>query len=277
MRPAAISLVALAVVATAHTAGAQAVQYRQAGTAYRAQADTGPIARAREASGADPQSVPLLLALGIAQSGARQFREAIETYTRGIKIDPNNAMLYRWRGHRYMSVREFDRAAADFAKGLSLDSAVYGIWYHLGVLRYVRGDFAGAADAFARAQPLAPNAGELAGSVDWRWMSLARAGRRAAADSLLRARPDSLPPNNAYGPRLRLYRGEISADSVFTPADTGDVVVATLSYGVGNWFLVQGDSAGARRWFDRSIASGGWPAFGFIAAEAERRRLSARR
>ena len=182
-------------------------------------------------------------------------------------------MLYRWRGHRYLSLREHDRAEADFRRGLALDSANYGIWYHYGVLRFLRGDFAGAATAFARAQPLAPDAGELAGATDWLWMSLARAGRRAEGDAMLQRRPDSLETTNAYRQRLRLYRGEIGPDSVITPADTGDVAVATLSYGVGNWYLVRGDTAQARRWFERAVGSGGWPAFGFMAAEAELRRL----
>jgi predicted alpha/beta superfamily hydrolase len=170
-------------------------------------------------------------------------------------------------------VRELDRAEADLTRGLALDSTNYGILYHLGVLRYVRGDFAGAADAFARAQRRAPDPGELAGATDWRWMSLARAGRRAEADAMLRARPDSLPTTVAYRQRLRLYRGEIAPDSVLTAADTSDVAVATLSYGVGNWYLVQGDRARARAWLERAVASGGWPAFGFIAAEADLRRL----
>jgi tetratricopeptide (TPR) repeat protein len=185
-------------------------------------------------------------------------------------------MLYRWRGHRYVSVREYDRAEADFNRGLALDSANYGIWYHLGVVRFVRGDFAGAAAAFARAQPLAPDAGELAGATDWLWMSLARAGRRAEGDAMLRTRPDSLETTNAYRQRLRLYRGEIGPDSVLTPADTSDVAIATLSYGVGNWHLVRGDTARARRWFERAVASGGWPAFGFMAAEADLQRLRRR-
>jgi hypothetical protein len=48
--------------------------------------------------------------------------------------------------------------------------------------------------------------------------------------------------------------------------------VATLSYGIGNWYLVRGDTAQARKWFERSVASGGWPAFGFIMSEVELRR-----
>ena len=255
----------------------QTVQYRSpAGVEYRAQSDTGPIARAQAALAADSTNVDLLIRLGIAQSGARQFREAIQTFSRGLARAPENAMLYRWRGHRYLSVRELDRAEADFARGLALDSANYGIWYHLGVVRFVRGDFDGAATAFARAQPRAPDAGELAGATDWLWMSLARAGRQAEGDAMLRTRPDSLPTTNAYRQRLRLYRGEIGPDSVLTPADTADVAVATLSYGVGNWYLVRGDTTQARRWFERAVASGGWPAFGFIAAEAELRRLRTR-
>jgi len=61
---------------------------------------------------------------------------------------------------------------------------------------------------------------------------------------------------------------------VFGPADTSDVSVATLSYGLGNWYLLKGDTARARAAFERAVASGGWPAFGFIAAEQDLRRLA---
>src|SRR6266576_3211353 len=114
-------LVAAAVAATAPAdAGAQSVQYRSAaGVEYRAQRDTGPIARAESALAADPRSVERIIQLGIAQSGARQFREAIQTFTRGLTIVPTDAMLYRWRGHRYLSVREVDRALDDLTRGSS--------------------------------------------------------------------------------------------------------------------------------------------------------------
>ena len=261
-------------LAGTRSAAGQSVQYRSAaGVEYRAQADTGPIARAEAALAADPRNVERFIQLGVAQSGARQFREAIQTFTRGLAVAPNDPMLYRWRGHRYLSVRELDRAMADLTRGFQLDSTNYGVLYHLGIVRFVRGDFAGAADAFRRAQPRAPDAGELAGSTDWRWMSLMRAGRKADAEAMLARRPDSLPVDNAYARRLKLYRGEVKPDDVFTPADTADVQVATLSYGLGNWYLVRGDSTRARQYFERAIQSGGWPGFGFIVSEAELRRL----
>jgi tetratricopeptide (TPR) repeat protein len=256
------------------TASAQTVQYRSpAGVEYRSLADTGAVARAQSALAADPRNVDRIIALGVAQSGVRQFREAIETFTRGLAIAPANAMLYRWRGHRYLSVREFDMAMQDLMRGFTLDSLNYGILYHLGIVRFARGDFDGAADAFRRAQPRAPEAGELSGSTDWLWMSLSRAGRGVEAKAMLDRRPDSLPIDNAYARRLKLYRGLVSPDSVITASDTADVQAATLAFGIGNWYLVRGDTARARSWFERSVRSEGWPGFGFILSEVELRRI----
>jgi tetratricopeptide (TPR) repeat protein len=272
--PTATVIVALG-VSVATLAHAQSVQYRSpAGVEYRSQPDTGAIARAEQALAADPRTVQRFIDLGVAQSGARQFREAIQTFSRGLAVSPDNALLLRWRGHRYLSVRDFDHALADLTRGARLDSTIYGIWYHLGIVRFVRGEFGLAADAFHRAQPRAPDAGELAGSTDWLWMSLSRAGRTTEAKAMLARRPDSLPIVNAYARRLELYRGEIGPDEVFTPTDTSDVQVATLAYGVGNWYLVSGDTARARSWFERSIKSGGWPGFGFIVSEVDLKRTA---
>ncbi len=255
----------------------QPVQYRSAsGIEYRSLPDTDAITQAKTALAAEPRSVARLIDLGVAQSGARQFREAIATFTRGLEIEPNNALLLRWRGHRYLSVREFDKAFADLTRGSRLDPSIYGIWYHLGIVQFVRGDFAAAAASFTRAQPIAPDPGELAGSTDWLWMSLSRAGRAADAKAMLDRKPESrLPPiTNAYTRRLQLYRGDIGPDAVITPADTDEVQIATLAFGVGNWHLVRGDTAQARASFERSVhTSGGWPGFGFILSEVELRRF----
>jgi tetratricopeptide (TPR) repeat protein len=251
-----------------------AVQYRSpAGVEYKALTDTGAVARADSALAADPDNVDRILELGLAWSGIRGYREAIETFSRGIAIEPDNALLYRWRGHRYLSVREMDRARADLERCLVLDATLYGCWYHLGIVKYVAGDFTGAADAFARALPLAPDAAEYAGSIDWGWMSLSRAGVTDEAKAWLDMNSDSLNVENAYTQRLQLYRGRIDAAELVTPADTADVQIATLNYGLGNWYLLRGDTAQARDAFERAVASGGWPAFGFIVAEAELRRL----
>lgn len=264
----------IALAGATSSALSQSMQYRSpAGVEYRSQPDTGAIARADSALATDPRNIQKIIALGVAQSGSRRFREAIETFNRGLAIQPSNAMLLRWRGHRYLSLRVFDRANDDLTRGARIDSTIYGIWYHLGIVRFARDDFRGAVDAFTRAQRIAPDSGELAGATDWLWMSMMRAGRTKDAKAMLARRPDSVDAGNAYARRLKLYRGQIKPDEVFTPADTSDVQIATLSYGIGNWYLLRGDKARARTWFERAIQSGGWPAFGFIMSEVELRRL----
>src|SRR5207344_2472010 len=133
-------------------AGVPSVQYRSPeGVEYRSLPDTDAVKSARAAFEADPRNISKIIDLGVAQSGAWQFREAIATFTKGLEIEPNNALLLRWRGHRYLSVREFDRALADLTRGSGIDPAIYGIWYHLGIVQYVRGEFAKAAASFTRA------------------------------------------------------------------------------------------------------------------------------
>lgn len=257
------------------------VQYTSpAGVEYRSQADTGPVGRATAAVVADGKNARRYYDLGIALSGSRQFREAIDAFSRGLALEPDNALLLRWRGHRYLSTRQFDLAEADFRHADRLnaakkqpDSVMYGVWYHSGVIRFARGDFAGAAQFFRKALPIAPNGGELLGSTDWLWMSLSRAGRHAEAKAHLDRKPDTTSTKNAYSQRIAMYRGLTKPEALLTPADTADVQMSTLYYGLGDYYLVKGDTAKARDAFQKSIAAGGWPGFGFIVAEAELRRL----
>jgi tetratricopeptide (TPR) repeat protein len=271
-----IVAVALLCITIAPLASAQSVEYRsRAGVEFRAQSDTGGVARAHAALAADPSNVDKIIQLGLAQSNVRQYHDAIATFTRGVKIDPKNPLLYRWRGHRYISVGAFDKALADLTRGNKLDSTNYDILYHLGVAHFERGEFGQAAKAFAQAQRRAPNDNELAGSTDWLWMSLARAQRPAEAQKALAPINDTLKITSAtaYAQRLKLYRGVIGPDQVLAPSDTAAVQVATMSFGVGNWYLAKGDTVNARQWFKRAVDSGGWPGFAFFAAETELRRL----
>src|SRR5688500_3500999 len=250
MTPVIAAAITLGPALDARQTGTQSVQYRSPeGVEYRSLPDTDAVKSARAALEKNPKDIARIIELGVAQSGARQCQEAIATFTKGLEIEPNNALLLRWRGHRYLSVREFDRAFADLSRGSTIDPSIYGNWYHLGIVQFLREDFAGAAASFAKAQPIAPDPAELAGSADWLWMSFSRAGRHAEAkfvlDRMLDQRPDFKPVTNAYTRRLRLYRDEIGPEAVVTPADTDEVQIATLAYGLGNWYLVRGDKAQA--------------------------------
>jgi len=269
-------VVAIGVLLGGTTVAAQTAQYTsRAGKLFYSKPDTGSIARAAAAFQSDMTNIDKLIAYGLAQASMQQYKEAIETFSKGMQIAPNNAMLYRWRGHRYISIGQFDKALADLNKGYAIDSMNYGILYHMGVAHFIRGQYALSMKAFEKAQKIAPEPNEFTGATDWLWMSASRAGKPSVAKQALASLSDTLKITTAtaYLARLNVYRGRIRPHEALTPTDTAAVQKATISFGVGNWYLVKGDKEGARTWFKRAVAADGWPGFGFFAAEQELRRL----
>jgi len=68
---------------------------------------------AREDAAKAPDSADAILWLGRSEAVAGHGRAAIAAFTPGIANFPSDTRFYRHRGHRYVSVREFDNAIAD--------------------------------------------------------------------------------------------------------------------------------------------------------------------
>ena len=223
------------------------------------------------AAGARPDSTDLWMRAGIALAGSWHYQQAIDAYSRGMQNDPFAALLYRHRGHRFISTRRFDAAAADLELSSRLDPTNWDTWYHLGLAHYLRGDFAAAETAYRRCLDLATDDGALVAVSDWLWMTLARRGDRAGAEALLTAiHPDmQVGENGSYHRRLLMYKGLLQPAELLDLSGATDLDVATIGYGVGNYHLVMGNEREASAIFRRVVSGPYWPAFGFIAAEAE--------
>ncbi|MBM3976784.1 MAG: hypothetical protein FJ299_07315 [Planctomycetes bacterium] len=228
-------------------------------------------------------------------SALNRFDEAVDEFSRGLEQHPDSYRLLRFRGHRYITLRRFDLAEADLTEAAALvrrleyaelepptdpdptksypSTIQHQIYYHLALARYLRGDFARAATAWndcLRSAGDSPDA--ICGAVNWYCATLLRLGRRQDAQRLLDEwiRAD-MPVREAAG-YLRLcllYKGELAPEELIPADETNQVQRATLSYGLGNFWLVRGDAARARAAFEQALASPTWMAFGRIAAEAE--------
>lgn len=246
------------------------------GQRFFARPDTaGVVARAESALTRAPRDVDSLIALGRAQASVWRYGDAVATYTRAIGMAPERAVLYRHRGHRYISVRRFPQAVADLDRAAALDTTSFDIWYHLGLAYYLTGRFSDAATAFGGALRVAGSADDTVAASDWLWMSLSRAGQRAAAAQVLVPITDSMrvQDNVPYYQRLLFYRGRRSEADLRALMATGDLERATVGYGLATWHLVQGDTAAARALWREIVAGTYWPAFGFIAAETDLQRM----
>jgi tetratricopeptide (TPR) repeat protein len=236
------------------------------------------IAEAEKQLAADPNNVDRLIALGRAQVSVWRLRDAIDTFTRAIKLAPDNARLYRLRGHRYISSRQFDKAVADLERAAKLSDREFDIWYHLGLAYYLKRDFARAADAYTRARDAGTKDDNIIAASNWLYASLRRQKKSAeAARALERIRPDmNVQEDKMYFALLLFYKGLKQESEVLHPQLT-DMEAATVGYGIGNWHLYNGRPARARQVFQNIVAGKEWAAFGFISAEAELARGSSPR
>jgi len=75
--------------------------------------------------------------------------------------------------------------------------------------------------------------------------------------------------NTSYFDRLLFYKGLKKEDNLVKIKEANDLEIATVGYGLGNWHLYNGNAAKADEYFRRIVSGAYWPAFGFIAAEAE--------
>ena len=254
------------------------------------------LAKAREEFVKSPDGAEAIIWLGRRAAYAGRIREAVDVYTRGIAKFPADARLYRHRGHRYVTLRELDKAVADLTKASQLvagkpdepepsgadpkvsssESLHYAIWYHLGLAHYLKGDFDSAARAFRQCLAVAirQNDDQIAGASDWLYMALRRLGRTDEAAKVLDGIGAAMKigESRQYFDRLQMYKGALSPEDLLR-AGGDPVSSATYAYAVANWYLYNGRSDEARALFERIVEGRNWMPFGLIAAEAELARM----
>lgn len=277
--------------------------YSLLGLEYYAPTEPNPkadsnLAVARKNFEADPSEENYIW-LGRRLAYLVKYNQAIEVFTQGLEQYPNSYKLYRHRGHRYLSQRKFDAAIADFNKAVELmpatpleiepdgipnkinkplSSTQFNVWYHLGLAHYLKGEFDKAEQAYLKCMETSDNDDLITATVDWLYMTYRRQGKIEAANLLLeKITPDmTIVENDSYFKRLNLYKGNLPVDSVLNVSSTAtdaDLAIATQGYGVGNWYLYNGDTTQAVSVFERVIGGKHFSAFGFIAAEADLARI----
>jgi tetratricopeptide (TPR) repeat protein len=223
------------------------------------------------------------------------LHEAIAIFTEGLEKFPDSYRLYRHRGHRYISVRKFDNAIADFEKAAvlmdgkpleieqdgvpnklnkPLSTTQFNVWYHLGLAHYLKKDFAKAEEAYKKCLAVCDNDDSSIAVLDWLYMTFRRGGNMTDASKLLLTVTDSMTvvENESYYQRLKMYKGWLKPEDLLqadASSDDYDLNIATQGYGVGNWYLYNGDTTSAVETFEKVVDGKLFAAFGFIAAEAE--------
>lgn len=222
-----------------------------------------------------------------------RFRAAISVLTEALVDHPDDPFLLRHRGHRWITLREPGRAAADleraaFACRTTPDvvepdgrptpgrpphsSLHYNVHYHLGLALFLCGDFELAERAWLECLAVVANDESRVAVTHWLWCVKMRRGDRAGAAAVvapIRADMDVVD-NRGYLQLCLVYAGKLERQDVVVPKGSAG---AALAFGLAHQALVVGARDQARREFEALVAGANWTAFGVIAAEAELARL----
>lgn len=243
----------------------------------------------------DPENQESLIWLGRRAAYLGEYREAVQTFTEGIYKHPDDPRMFRHRGHRYLTLRMFEKAIGDFESAVDLmrnrpdqtepdglpnelnqptSTLKSNVWYHLGLVHYVRGEFPQAIEAYENALDLELSEDMRIATLYWYYMALKRYGNDEKAGSAI---ADITPEievieNDAYLNLLLVFNGVFTAERLMEE-ETDALQSATIGYGIGNWHYINGREERAIDIWQSIYDSGNWPAFGFIAAEAELARL----
>ncbi|WP_185958302.1 tetratricopeptide repeat protein [Fodinibius sediminis] len=246
-----------------------------------------------------PEDADALLRYGRYESSLGNYTKAVSLFSEGIENHPKDARFYRYRGHRYITLRKFDDAIDDLKRSSEL---IYGsedqpepplaataegneetrrtlhtsIWYHLGLAYYLKGSYDQAQNALEECLRLSTNDDTFVAASYWLYMALRRGGKDDLAGDVLDpvAEEMDILENIQYHKLLLVFKGVFKPDMLLEELQNSDALeYATLGYGLGNWHYINGREERARELFQKVYSGEHWPAFGYIAAEEDLSRL----
>jgi len=245
----------------------------------------------------DSANADNIIWLGRRKAYLGQYDKAIEIFSRGISLHPADARMYRHRGHRYITLRCFDAAIADFkkagkltngkqdetepdglpnAKNIPTSTLQSNIWYHLGLAYFVKGGFKKALKAYRECLAVSTNNDMYVATANWLYITLRKLNRLKEADDLLTtiSADMELVENKDYHEILMLYKQNIPGEKAmqYLP-DKKDLSSASFGFGAGLYLLSNKKPEEAKKVFKQILNGNQWSSFGYIAAEAELKRM----
>lgn len=256
---------------------------------------------AEEALQAAPEDVDALIWMGRRTAYLGRYLESIDIYTRALALHPDDARLYRHRGHRYLSVREPEHAILDFERAAQLTEGLpdevepdglpnamntptstlqFNIFYHLALAHYVQGHLEEALDAQRSCLEVSAHPDSVVATSYWMYMTLRRLGMDDEAQEVL----DSITADmeiiesTPYLDLLLLFKGERTLEDLAGPGGASATLQSTTTaYGLGVWHLLNERTSEAHTmWEGLLMGRNQWSAFGYISAEGELARSALR-
>ncbi len=252
--------------------------------------------QAKNAYENSPEDADALIWYGRRTAYLGLFQDAITIYTTGIEKFPEDARMYRHRGHRYISTRQYDKAIADFEKAVELIdgsedqvepdgqpnerniplSTLHGnIWYHLGLAYYLKNDMENALRAYGNRTVTERYDDNVVSGGHWLYMIQRRLGLDDEANAAIeKVNADmEIIENTSYFKMCLFYKGLMSEEEL-QPEGSNSASNDVFTYSIGNWYLYNNqDTVKARGYYEQLLENGNPFSFAYLAGESDYNRL----
>ena len=240
----------------------------------------------------DIKNADAIIWYGRRQAYLGRYDAAIETYSDGIRLHPNDARMYRHRGHRYLTTRCYNKAINDFKKAAAIiknkkdeiepdgmpnekniptSTLQSNIWYHLGLAYYLKRDFKSAEKAYKECLKVSTNPDMYVATANWYYITLLEQKKTKEAEAILNTISEDmlLIENEGYLTILLLYKNKADADQLRLNllSETQTINNTTIGFGLGNYYRLTGEKQKAKEVLQKVTESIQWGSFAFMAAE----------
>ncbi|MGK0200984.1 MAG: tetratricopeptide (TPR) repeat protein [Planctomycetota bacterium] len=244
---------------------------------------------ARDVLASNPEDREAAIWVGRRLGYLGRYRSAIDVYSEALTRMPGDAFLLRHRGHRYLSVRELDKARVDFAAaaiacrttpdetepdGLPVpgrephSTLHFNVHYHRALVAFVMGDFDAAVRSWLDCLEVCHNDESRVAVTHWLWCARMRSGDVAGATAAVSGITVDMDivENKSYHQLCLLYKGQLHREKMIVGLGSSG---AAMRFGLAHYDLVSKGMMIARWQLEQLAADPGWASFGVIAAEAE--------
>lgn len=246
---------------------------------------------AKQAYESNPDSANALIWYGRRTAYLGKYQDAIALYTKGIAKFPEDARFFRHRGHRFISIREFNKAISDLelatkliegkpneiepdgmpnAMNITVSTLHGNIWYHLGLAYYLAHNYEKAYEAYLKCRESGSLPDNIVSSTHWLYMIQRRLGNETLANEMLEPITQKMDviENQSYFELCKFYKGLIPIDSLLR-TKSGNPSNDAVAYGLSNWYFYNNDKEKAKELMLDLVDSPSWSSFGYLAAESD--------
>jgi tetratricopeptide (TPR) repeat protein len=220
-----------------------------------------------------------------------KLNESIESYKKAIAINPNYEEAHNNLGVALNKVGQFEEAIKSLSEaityandsllieyehsGLTLNNkktvynVKFNIWYYLGLSYYMKGNYDKAISSFRRCEKYTNNNDLKVVIANWLYTAFAKIGNLDLAEAEIMSIPINMRlieiKSRKYHDLIMLYRGLVTP-SILTKRNGID---ADVGYGIGNYYLINGQVKNAISAFNRVISTEQQELIGYMAIEKE--------